>query len=100
MTHEEASEILQSMTKSESLLRHARTVELVMQAYARKLGEDENKWANTGLLHDADYEAHPGSTPMWWCACCVSGARRKLPTPSRRTIPIGAFPMTRYWTEP
>ncbi|RDV16240.1 HD domain-containing protein [Pontibacter diazotrophicus] len=63
MTHEEAVEILNSMTKSESLLRHARTVELVMQAYATKLGEDENKWAIAGLLHDADYEAHPDQHP-------------------------------------
>ena len=63
MTHKEASEILQSMTKSDSLLRHARTVELVMQAYARKLGEDESKWAIAGLLHDADYEAYPEQHP-------------------------------------
>ncbi|WP_162051833.1 HD domain-containing protein [Pontibacter pamirensis] len=63
MTHEEAVEVLNSMTKSESLLRHARTVELVMQAYATKLGEDENKWAIAGLLHDADYEAYPDQHP-------------------------------------
>ena len=63
MTHEEAIKILNSMTRSESLLRHARTVELVMQAYARKLGEDKNIWAVTGLLHDSDYEAHPEQHP-------------------------------------
>ncbi|GAA4438175.1 HDIG domain-containing protein [Pontibacter saemangeumensis] len=63
MTRKEASEVLRSMTKSDSLLRHARTVELVMQAYARKLGEDENKWAIAGLLHDADYEAYPEQHP-------------------------------------
>ena len=63
MTRKEAVEILQSMTTSESLLRHARTVELVMQAYARKLGEDENKWAVAGLLHDADYQAYPDQHP-------------------------------------
>jgi len=63
MTHKEASDTLQGMTKSESLLRHARTVELVMLAYARKLGQDENKWAITGLLHDADYEAYPAQHP-------------------------------------
>lgn len=63
MTKEEAAEILQSMTNSESLLRHARTVELVMQAYAEKLGEDTNNWAVAGLLHDADYEAYPEQHP-------------------------------------
>jgi putative nucleotidyltransferase with HDIG domain len=63
MTHEEAIEVLNGMTTSESLLRHARTVELLMRAYARKLGEDEAKWALAGLLHDADYEAYPNQHP-------------------------------------
>ncbi|MFD2515287.1 HD domain-containing protein [Pontibacter locisalis] len=63
MTRQDAQEILTSMTTSESLLRHARTVELVMEAYAEKLGEDTTKWAVTGLLHDADYQAHPDQHP-------------------------------------
>ncbi|NDK56543.1 HD domain-containing protein [Pontibacter fetidus] len=63
MTREEAQTILTQMTTSESLLRHARTVELVMEAYANKLGEDTSKWAITGLLHDADYQAYPDQHP-------------------------------------
>ena len=51
------------MTKGDSLLRHARTVELVMEAYAKKLGEDAEEWAVTGLLHDADYEQYPEEHP-------------------------------------
>ena len=31
-----------------------------MVAYARKRGADEELWAVAGLLHDADYERHPG----------------------------------------
>jgi len=51
------------MTTSESLLRHARTVELVMEAYARKLNEPVEDWAVAGLLHDADYQAYPDQHP-------------------------------------
>lgn len=63
MKKEEARTILQEMTKSESLLRHARSVELVMEAYGRYLGEDPEEWAVTGMLHDADYEAWPEEHP-------------------------------------
>ena len=59
----EAVEILHSMTANESLLRHMRSVELVMEAYAKKLGENINEWGITGLLHDADYEKHPEQHP-------------------------------------
>ncbi|MEM7298246.1 MAG: HD domain-containing protein [Bacteroidota bacterium] len=51
------------MTKGSSLLRHARTVELVMEAYAKKYNEDPEEWAVTGMLHDADYEKYPEDHP-------------------------------------
>lgn len=63
MTRTEARTLLESMTQSASLLRHMRTVELVMEAYAEKLGYDQEQWAIAGLLHDADYEAHPDRHP-------------------------------------
>ena len=63
ITISEARQILSGLTKSPSLLRHMRTVELVMEAYAEKFGEDKEVWAVTGLLHDADYEAYPEKHP-------------------------------------
>lgn len=64
MTRSQARSMLHEMTKSESLLRHMRSVELVMEAYARKFGEDTDQWAIAGLLHDADYEAWPDKHPQ------------------------------------
>ena len=63
MTLPEARQILTDMTKSASLLRHMRSIELVMAAYAEKLGENKEEWAIAGLLHDADYEAFPERHP-------------------------------------
>ncbi len=63
MNRQEARVLLATLTKSESLLRHMRTVEIVMESYANKLGEDVEKWAIAGLLHDADYEAFPENHP-------------------------------------
>lgn len=59
MTREQALEILHEFTKSESLRKHAQSVETCVTAYARKFGEDEQKWSITALLHDFDYEMHP-----------------------------------------
>lgn len=63
ITIAEARQILNELTKSQSLLRHMRTIELVMEAYAEKFGENKEEWAITGLLHDADYEAFPEKHP-------------------------------------
>jgi predicted hydrolase (HD superfamily) len=63
ITINDARQILNEMTKSASLLRHMRTIELVMEAYAEKFGENKEEWAVAGLLHDADYEAYPDQHP-------------------------------------
>jgi predicted hydrolase (HD superfamily) len=63
MTREEARTLLAEMTKSQSLLRHMRSIELVMEAYAKQYGENADEWAIAGLLHDADYKAYPEKHP-------------------------------------
>src|ERR1043166_6192858 len=61
LTRDQALAILYEFTKSESLRKHALSVESCVVAYARKFGEDENKWSITALLHDFDYEIHPNA---------------------------------------
>ena len=53
-TSEEALSLLKEFNRSESLLKHAFSVEGVMRYLARKRGEDEEKWAIVGLVHDLD----------------------------------------------
>ncbi len=59
LDREQAWNILCEFTKSEGLRKHALAVEACVTAYARKLGEDEQKWSVTALLHDFDWEIHP-----------------------------------------
>jgi len=58
-TRERALETLTRYTKSEALRRHALAVEASTRFYARRFGEDEERWAVVALLHDFDYELHP-----------------------------------------
>ena len=59
MTKTEAWDIVCEFTKSEGLRKHGLAVSICVEAYAVKFGEDPEKWAVTGLLHDFDWEIHP-----------------------------------------
>ena len=54
-----AFSLLKEYVKSESLLKHALSVEAVMRYRAKQIGEDENKWGLIGLIHDIDFEMYP-----------------------------------------
>jgi predicted hydrolase (HD superfamily) len=58
-TREIALDLFKKYNKSESLLKHALSVEGVMRFMAKKSGEDEEKWGIVGLVHDLDYEMYP-----------------------------------------
>jgi putative nucleotidyltransferase with HDIG domain len=59
MKRDEAFAIVNEYVKNPNLVKHMLAVEAAMRFYARKFGEDEEKWAVTGLLHDFDWEIHP-----------------------------------------
>lgn len=59
MNRDEAWALLCEYTETDGLRKHGLAVETVMRHFARKHGEDEDRWGVTGLLHDFDYERWP-----------------------------------------
>lgn len=59
LSRAEAWELLTEYTTTPALQKHALAVEAVMRHFARLLGEDEEVWGISGLLHDLDYEKYP-----------------------------------------
>lgn len=56
---EQALAIVRQYVENENLVHHMLAVEAAMRFYARKLGEDEERWGIAALLHDFDWEIHP-----------------------------------------
>ena len=66
VNRESAWTLLTEFTQSPSLIKHALAVEAAVRAYAKRFGEDEERWGVVGLIHDFDYERYPtmdGDTP-------------------------------------
>lgn len=62
-TRDSAWELLNEYTNNPNLIKHALAVESAMRAYAERFGEDPEKWAITGLIHDFDYDRFPEEHP-------------------------------------
>lgn len=62
-TREQAQQLLQEHVQDEYQKMHALMVATALEAYAKKLGEDEDLWYLTGLLHDLDYFEYPNEHP-------------------------------------
>jgi putative nucleotidyltransferase with HDIG domain len=74
-TRADALRIVHEFTAGDSLRKHMLAVETAMRAYARKFGEDEERWGLAGLVHDFDYERYPNAAhspteehPAWGVA--------------------------------
>lgn len=56
----DAQNLLSKYVKGETLLRHSKTVSVVMRYFAEKLNMPNPEfWESVGLLHDIDYEMYP-----------------------------------------
>ena len=60
MTKEEALDSVRANVENENLVKHMLATEAIMRILARRLGEDEEEWGLTGLLHDIDSELTEG----------------------------------------
>ena len=58
-SREDAYNLLKQYNDNDSLVKHGLAVESAMRHFARKFGEDEEKWGIVGLLHDLDYGKYP-----------------------------------------
>jgi len=56
MEREEALNLIKKKVSNKNLIKHMMAAEAVMRRLAKHFGEDEKKWALTGLLHDLDYD--------------------------------------------
>ena len=52
MTRDEALALVREYVKNDNLVKHMLSAEAAMVFYAEKFGEEVEKWAVTGLLHD------------------------------------------------
>lgn len=59
MNRDTAWRLVTEHVKDRGLQRHMQSVEAAMRFYAKKLGEDEERFAAAGLVHDFDWEMHP-----------------------------------------
>ena len=58
-TRKDAEELLQQYIDSPALRNHCRAVAATMDYVARRRGEDPERWAAIGLVHDLDWEKFP-----------------------------------------
>jgi len=57
---EEILDSIHGNVQDKNMIRHMLATEAIMRALAKKLGEDEEEWGITGLIHDIDVELVDG----------------------------------------
>ena len=60
MTRDEVLDSIKANVENDNTIKHMLATEAIMRALARRLGQDEEAWGLTGLLHDIDVELTEG----------------------------------------
>jgi len=60
LTREMAMDSIEANVENRNLINHMLATEAIMKALATRLGQDEEVWGLTGLLHDIDVELTEG----------------------------------------
>jgi len=60
VNRDDAFDSIRANVENENLINHMLATEAIMMALARRLGQDEEEWGLTGLLHDIDVELTEG----------------------------------------
>ena len=63
ITRDEALNLMKEYLAAENLQKHSLATEAIMRKLAQTMGEDEDLWGITGLLHDLDYEETKDDMP-------------------------------------
>jgi putative nucleotidyltransferase with HDIG domain len=60
LNREEILDSIHDNVQDKNMTKHMLATEAIMRALAKKLGEDEEEWGITGLIHDIDVELVEG----------------------------------------
>ena len=60
LDREEILDSIHANIQDKNMIKHMLATEAIMRALARTLGEDEDEWGLTGLIHDIDMELVEG----------------------------------------
>lgn len=56
LNRKEILDSIQANIQDKDMVKHMQAVEAIMRSMAKRLGEDEDEWGLTGLVHDIDVE--------------------------------------------
>jgi uncharacterized protein len=98
INRDEALILLEKYLKNKNLIKHSFAVEAILKNMARKLNEDEELWALTGLLHDLDYD-HTKDTPQKHATITSELLQDLLPDHAINAIKAHNYQYTEYIPE-